>query len=43
MKGYRVDSSALCQYADDHCWDFSEKGTCTNCDRLYFLNSLKKC
>ena len=43
MKGYRVDYSGVCQYADDHCWDFSEQGHCTNCDRLFFLNIHNKC
>lgn len=43
VKGYRVDQNGRCQYADEHCWDFSEQGHCTNCDRLYFLNQFNKC
>lgn len=43
IKGYRLDSNGACQYADEHCWDFSAQGSCTNCDRLYFLNQFNKC
>lgn len=43
VKGYRLDNNRICQYADEHCWDFTESGHCTNCDRLYFLNQHKKC
>lgn len=43
VKGYRLDNRGLCQYADEHCWDFTKEGHCTNCDRLYFLNQFHKC
>lgn len=43
VKGYRLDERGICQYADEHCWDFSAAGSCTNCDRLYFLNGHNKC
>lgn len=43
VKGYRLDGNGYCQYTDEHCWDFSPQGSCTNCDRLYFLNRYNKC
>ena len=33
----------MCEYGDEHCWDFSKKGNCNNCDRLYFLSPLNIC